>query len=297
MRDGGIPSLLAGACVCVVTAQPPSPPQMLEWGVKKLLEADHFTPSIDRGRGLGGGVERGGGDICYYKLLKRSRDTLEMRLWSRLGSGTRNVRVCMKIATRVNEWIYLALMILDVLIIVEMRFVQKQVGRRAGRRAQRATQAEDACDLWPMWWPVSGVKGCLGASPDEGGGPRHLYWSFFGANSRWCGQRANGQDWLSLSKQCLHCAHGALHDPQVVQGHRSRWILPVLHGIHQAPRIRSVALKLVRTIRRLDVLLRLSQTSNQVISTDVSIRLMYPWWHERLFENLMTIFFLELWNK
>lgn len=161
---------------------------MLEWGVKKLLEADHFTPSIDRGRGLGGGLERGGGDICYYKLLKRSRDTLEMRLWSRLGSGTRNVRVCMKVTTRVNEWIYSALMILDVLIIVEMRFVrvicpmshlteQKQVGRQV----QRATQEEDACDLWPMWWPLSGVKGCLGTSPDEGGGPRNLCWSLFGA--------------------------------------------------------------------------------------------------------------------
>lgn len=205
--------------VRVVTAQPPSPPQMLEWGVKQLLEADHFTPSIDRGRGLGGGVERGGGDICYYKLLKRPRDTLEIRLWARLGSGTRNVRVCMKVKTRVNEWIYSALQIWDVLIIVEMRFVrviclmshvteQKQVGRRA----HRATQAEDACDLWPMWWPVRGVKGCLGASPDEGAGPRHLYWSLFGA--RWCGQRAHGPDWLPrLSKQCFHGAHGAFMTP------------------------------------------------------------------------------------
>lgn len=60
----------------------------------------------------------------------------------------------MKVAPRVNEWIYSALMILDVLIIVEMRFVrvicpmshlteQKQVGRRV----QRAMQEEDACDL------------------------------------------------------------------------------------------------------------------------------------------------------
>lgn len=193
---------------------------MLEWGLKKLLEAGHFTPSIDHGRGLGGGVERGGGDICYYTLLKRSRDTLEIRLWSRLGSGTRNVRVCIKVATRVNEWIYSAPMILDVLIIVEIRFVrviclmyyvteQKQVRRRA----RRAMQAEDACDLWPMWWPVRGVKRCLGASPDEGAGPRHLCWSLFGAPRRWCGQRANGPDWLRLSKQCLHCAHGAFMTP------------------------------------------------------------------------------------
>lgn len=142
---GFLPFWPVRVCVCVVTAQPPSSPQMLECGVKKLLEADRFTPPIDRGRSLGGGVERGGGDICYYKLLKRSRDTLEMRLWSRLGSGTRNVHVCVKVATRVNEWFYLA-MILDVLVIVRMRLVrvicpmshlteQKQVGRRAGRRA------------------------------------------------------------------------------------------------------------------------------------------------------------------
>lgn len=31
---------------------------------KKLLQAQHFTPSIDRGGGLGGGLEGGGGDIC-----------------------------------------------------------------------------------------------------------------------------------------------------------------------------------------------------------------------------------------
>lgn len=91
---------------------------------------------------------------------------------------------------------------------------------------------------------------------------------------------------LSLRAWCVR-------DPQVVQGHRSRCILPAVPAIQQAPRIRSGALKLVGTSRRLEVSLRRIQTSNQVISTDVSIRLMCPLWQERFFENLMTIFF---WN-
>lgn len=87
------------------------------------------------------------------------------------------------------------------------------------------------------------------------------------------------QTMLTLRTWCVH-------DPQVVQGLRSRCILP---AIHQAPRIRSGALKLVRTIRGLDVSLRRSQTSNQVISNDVSKWLMCPLWQERFFENTKQI--------
>lgn len=70
--------------VCFGKAQPPFPPQMLEWGVKtpggRALHSVHWS-----WQGL---VRRGGGgDIYYYKLLKQSRDTLEMSLWSRLVSG------------------------------------------------------------------------------------------------------------------------------------------------------------------------------------------------------------------
>lgn len=119
---------------------------MLEWGVKKLLEADHFTPSIDRGRSLGGVVERGGGDICYYKLLKRSRDTLEMRLWSRLGSGTRHVRVCMKVATRVNEWILFVSSVRCLTLQNKSRWEDAQEDARKEPRRRRTPVICDLCD-------------------------------------------------------------------------------------------------------------------------------------------------------
>lgn len=55
MRDGGIPSLSAGARVCRDSGTTFATADVGVRG-KKLLEAEHFTPSIDRGRGLGGGV-------------------------------------------------------------------------------------------------------------------------------------------------------------------------------------------------------------------------------------------------
>lgn len=60
-------------------------------GKNSWRQSSSLRPLIVAGVGEAGG----GGDIYYYKLLKQSRDTLEMSLPSRLASGNRHFCVCM----------------------------------------------------------------------------------------------------------------------------------------------------------------------------------------------------------
>lgn len=175
----------------------------------------------------------------------------------------------------------MAVMILDVLIIVEIRFVrvicpmshlteQKQVGSRAVKTSAKSHAGGGSVTyVMTRQW----TQRMFGSESGRGwGSTPPLLVTLRGKQPmmRSKGQRpglttATLKTILSLRAWCVHD-----------QVHRSRCILPALPAIHQAPRIRSGALKHVRTSRRLDVLLRRSQTSNQVISTDVSIRLMCP---------------------
>lgn len=234
---------------------------MLEWGVKtpggRALHLVHWS-----WQGL---VRRGGGgDIYYYKLLKQSRDVLEMSLWSRLGSGNQNVSCLCEIRnerSRVTTWTY------DFNCLGEMKIVGGHLSAISlatwieQNQVEIESKTRKDVRKEPDGEGLRGATGCLWLSLEGRGSTPDL-----GANSWWgCSQRVNMQHRLSrLCKQLRWVCSWP-------QGHQSRCIVT---GPSAAP-IRTRA-QHVRIIGPLDALLMYGETARQGISTDDLRRLM--WW-------------------